>query len=104
MLDFIIMEQKSNLFNTLSGIISSQIQLTNIINQNYYNSSIIDDKLSGLTQLDENMDELDTSLQEVSAKLEALSGNTQNNPFNMTQEQITTSYNQVSGLVNAFQF
>lgn len=98
------MEQKSNLFNTLSGIISSQIQLATVINQNYYNSNIIDDKISGLTQLDENIYDLDMSLQEISAKLETLNNDTQFNPSIMTSTEISASYQNVSGLVNAFQF
>ena len=92
------------LFNTLSTVISSQIQLTNILSSNYYKQSVIDDKLSGLTELDQNMDTFDEALQELSSKLDALSGPVQPDMSCITSGQLNTHYNNVSDLENAFDF
>ena len=92
------------LFNTLSTVISSQIQLTNILSSNYYKQSVIDDKLSGLTELDQNMDTFDEALQELSSKLDALSGPVQPDMSYITSGQLNTHYNNVSDLENAFDF
>lgn len=92
------------LFNTLSTVISSQIQLTNILSSNYYKQSVIDDKLSGLIELDQNMDTFDETLQELSAKLDALSGPAQPDMSYITSGQLDKHYNNVSNLENAFDF
>lgn len=68
------------LFNTLSGIISSQTLLADTLSTNYYNSQEIDQKLSGISQLQ-----------------------VQNLVF-MTQEEINHYYNQASDLQNSFDF
>ena len=71
------------LLNTLSGIISTQISLTDTLSTNYYNSQQIDQKLSGIPQLKQL--QLD-------------------NLVRMTNEQINSYYDQVSDLENSFDF
>jgi hypothetical protein len=59
----------SQLYNKLSGIISSQIDLATILNTNYYTSKIIDDKLSGLTEITDNLEEYSQTIQILTEKL-----------------------------------
>lgn len=92
------------LFNTLSTVISSQIQLTNILSGNYYKQSVIDQKLSGLAELDQNMESFDQSLEELSKKLDALSGPAQPDMSYITSGQLDRHYTNVSNLENAFDF
>lgn len=92
------------LFNTLSTVISSQIQLTNILSGNYYKQSVIDQKLSGLAELDQNIESIDTSLEELSKKLDALSGTAQPDMSYITSGQLDRHYTNVSNLENAFDF
>lgn len=95
--------ENANLFNTLSTVISSQIQLTNILSDKYYNRAIIDDKLSGLTEIDQNIDEFDVALQNLSAKLDALSGNNQDMSF-ITSGEINACYDKLNSLESSFDF
>lgn len=66
------------LFNTLSGIISSQTIMINTLSANYYSSKEIDQKISGVLQLD--------------------------NLVQMNEEEINNYYNQVLQLSSSFDF
>ena len=91
----------SQLYNKLSGIISSQIDLATILNTNYYTSKIIDDKLSGLTEITDNLEEYSQTIQILTEKLQAVTGTLS---AVLSDAEISGYYKELSTLEQSFEF
>lgn len=94
-------QSSSQLYNKLSSIISSQIDLATILNTNYYNSKVIDDKLSGLTEITDNLEEYSQTIQILTEKLQAVTGTLSSV---LSDAEISSYYAELSALEDSFEF
>ena len=94
-------QPSSQLYNKLSSIISSQIDLATILNTNYYNSKVIDDKLSGLTEITDNLEEYSQTIQILTEKLQAVTGTLSSV---LSDAEISGYYAELSALEDSFEF